>query len=412
MKKLGIVLAIGLFTLSTLGCGLCGLFGSRPGILNVPNPTVAAQDVATPRAEVLVATPTPLSPEFYANLANDEELLINLYKRVNPAVVNIRVVKSVEDPEIPGWPEGEDFYQQGQGSGFVLDTDGYIVTNNHVVSGAEEVEVVFHDGTIVSASIIGTDPDSDLAVLRVDVSPDWLTPVELGNSDELQVGQRAVAIGNPFGLNGTLTVGIISGLGRTLPLGHISEQVGGRFSIPEVIQTDAAINPGNSGGPLLDSYGAVIGINTAINSEGGTNSGVGFAVPVNTIRRVIPRLISEGYYPYSWLGITGRDLSRIDVEAMGLPVDRGALVVAVTPEGPADLAGIRAGDEEYETKYGKLLVGGDVITAIDDSPVQDFDDLLEYLLSETRPGQKVLLTIIREGEELSVPVVLQERPRD
>ncbi|MFH1927628.1 MAG: trypsin-like peptidase domain-containing protein [Chloroflexota bacterium] len=412
MKKLGIVLAIGLLTLSTLGCGLCGLFGSRPDILNVPSPTVPGREVPTPRTGVLVATPTPLSPEFYAELASDEELLINLYKRVNPAVVNIRVVKLVESPEIPDWPEGEDFYQQGQGSGFVLNTDGYIVTNNHVISGAEEVDVVFHDGTIVSASIIGTDPDSDLAVLQVDVSPDWLTSVELGNSDELQVGQRAVAIGNPFGLNGTLTVGIISGLGRTLPLGHISEQVGGRFSIPEVIQTDAAINPGNSGGPLLDSYGAVIGINTAINSEGGTNSGVGFAVPVNTIKRVIPRLISEGYYPYPWLGITGRDLSQIDVDAMDLPVDRGALVVAVTPDGPADLAGIRAGDEEYETKYGKLLVGGDVITAIDDSPVQDFDDLLEYLLSETRPGQRVLLTIIREGEELSVPVVLQERPRD
>jgi len=412
MKKLGIVLAIGLFTLSTLGCGLCGIFRGRPDILDVPNPTDAAQEVATPRAGVIVATPTPLSPEFYADLASDEELLINLYRRVNPAVVNIRVVKLVEFPETPGWPEDEDFYQQGQGSGFVLNTDGYIVTNNHVIAEAEEVEIVFHDGTIVSARIIGSDPDSDLAVLRVDMSPEWLTPVELGNSDELQVGQRAVAIGNPFGLNGTLTVGIISALGRTLPLGHISEQVGGRFSIPEVIQTDAAINPGNSGGPLLDSYGAVIGINTAINSDGGSNSGVGFAIPVNTIKRVIPRLISEGYYPYPWLGITGRDLSRIDVEAMDLSVDRGALVVAVTPDGPADLAGIRAGDEEYETKYGKLLVGGDVIIAIDDAPVLDFDDLLEYLLSETRPGQRVRLTIVRDGEELSVFVVLQERPRD
>ena len=412
MKKLGIVLAIGLLTLSMLGCSLSSLFGSRPDTVNVPSTTVPDREVPTLGTGVRVSTPTPLSPEFYAELASDEELLINLYKRVNPAVVNIRVVKLVEFPEIPDRPEGEDFYQQGQGSGFVLNTDGYIVTNNHVISGAEEVEVVFHDGTIVSASIIGADPDSDLAVLQVDVSPDWLTPVELGDSDELQVGQMAVAIGNPFGLNGTLTVGIISALGRTLPLGHISEQVGGRFSIPEVIQTDAAINPGNSGGPLLDSYGAVIGINTAINSEGGSNSGVGFAVPVNTIKRVIPRLISEGYYPYPWLGITGRDLSPIDVEAMDLPVDRGALVVAVTPDGPADLAGIRAGAEEYETKYGKLLVGGDVIIAIDDAPVLDFDDLLEYLFGETRPGQKVLLTIIREGEELSVPVVLQERPRD
>ncbi len=406
MRKPGIVLAIGLLALSTLGCSLCGLSGSRPTRLATPTPSVSV-----PKVEILIATPTPLPPAFYAALGSEEELLINLYKRVNPAVVNIRVAKLVESLEIPDWPRSEDFYQQGQGSGFILDGEGHIATNNHVILGAEEVEVVFHDGTVVDARIVGTDSDSDLAVLQVDVPPERLTWVALGDSDDLQVGQKAIAIGNPFGLNGTLTVGIISALGRTLPLGRISEEVGGRFSIPEIIQTDAAINPGNSGGPLLDSRGMVIGINTAINSEGGANSGVGFAVSVNTIKRVIPSLISKGYYAYAWLGITGRDLSPIDVEAMNLPVDRGALVVDVTPEGPADVAGIRAGDEEYETKYGTLLIGGDVIIAIDDAPVLDFDDLLEYLLRETRPGQRVQLTIIRQGAELSVTVILQERPR-
>jgi S1-C subfamily serine protease len=368
--------------------------------------------VPTPKTEILIATPSPLPPEFHSGLDNEEELLINLYKRVNPAVVNIRVVKLVDTEELPLWSEGDDLYQEGQGSGFVLDGDGYIVTNNHVVSDAEEVEVVFHDGSVARARVVGTDPDSDLAVVQVDADRTALATVELGNSDELEVGQMAIAIGNPFGLNGTLTVGIISGLGRTLPLGRISQQVGGRFSIPEVIQTDAAINPGNSGGPLLDSRGAVIGINTAINSEDGANSGVGFAVPVNTIKRVVPSLISEGYYAYPWLGVTGRDLNTIFVEAMELPVERGALIVAVTPDGPADLAGLRGGEEEYETKYGTLLVGGDVVIAVDGAPVLDFDDLLEYLIRETRPDQRIRLTIIRDGEEMMVSVTLKERPRD
>jgi len=406
MRKVGLLVAVLLLTLGTLGCGVCSLLGGRLGL------TPAATPTPSPQVRILIATPTPLPPELYSRLGSEEALLVNLYKRVNPAVVNIRVVKVAESPLVPNWPEDKRFYQQGQGSGFVLDQDGHIVTNNHVVEGAEELEVVFYDGEVVDAVVVGTDPDSDLAVVQVDVPAERLATVVLGDSDELQVGQMAVAIGNPFGLNGTLTVGIISALGRTLPLGHISDQVGGRFSIPEVIQTDAAINPGNSGGPLMDSHGRVIGINTAINSEGGTSSGVGFAVPVNAIKRVVPKLISGGYYPYPWLGITGRDLSPIDVEAMNLPVDRGALVVGVAPGGPADLAGIRAGGEEYETKYGTLLIGGDVIVAIDDSPVMDFDDLLEYLVRQTQPGDVVRLSIIRDGERREVRVTLQERPRD
>ena len=407
MRKYVVLLAIALVVVSTSGCSVCSLLGSRPGLVATPTAVVP-----TPTAEIRIATPTPLPPGFHTELENEEELLINLYKRVNPAVVNIRVVKLVDAAELPLWDEGEDLYQEGQGSGFVLDADGHIVTNNHVVSDAEEVEVVFYDGSMARARVIGTDPDSDLAVVKVDADRMALATVELGDSDELEVGQMAIAIGNPFGLNGTLTVGIISGLGRTLPLGRISRQVGGRFSIPEVIQTDAAINPGNSGGPLLDSRGAVIGINTAINSEDGAKSGVGFAVPVSTIKRVVPSLISDGYYAYPWLGVTGRDLSTVFVEAMDLPVERGALIVDVTPDGPADLAGLKGGEEEYETKYGTLLVGGDVIIAVDGVPVLDFDDLLEYLIRETRPDQRIWLTIVRDGEEETVSVTLRERPRD
>ena len=407
MRKYVVLLAIALVLVSASGCSVCSLLGRRPGL--VAEPTAV---VPTPKTEIRIATPTPLPPGFHTDLENEEELLINVYKRVNPAVVNIRVVKLVDTEELPLWREGEGLYQEGQGSGFVLDADGHIVTNNHVVSDAEEVEVVFYDGSVARAQVVGTDPDSDLAVVQVDADRTVLATVELGDSDELEVGQMAIAIGNPFGLNGTLTVGIVSGLGRTLPLGRISQQIGGRFSIPEVIQTDAAINPGNSGGPLLDSGGKVIGINTAINSEDGAYSGVGFAVPVNTIKRVVPSLISEGHYAYPWLGVTGRDLSTVFVEAMDLPVERGALIVDVTPDGPADLAGLRGGEEEYETKYGTLLVGGDVIIAVDGVPVLDFDDLLEHLIRETRPDQRIRLTIIRDGEEETVSVTLRERPRD
>jgi len=407
MRRFGLLLIVALVALSTVGCGLCGLLASRSFL--APGPTAPTSGPAT---EIVIATPTPLPPEFHARFGAEEELLVNLYKRVNPAVVNIRVVKLVDTEDMPLWSEDEELYQQGQGSGFVLDGDGHIVTNNHVVSDAEEVEVIFHDGSVALARVVGTDPDSDLAVVKVDVQRHLLTAVELGDSDDLEVGQTAIAIGNPFGLNGTLTVGIISALGRTLPLGRISEQVGGRFSIPEIIQTDAAINPGNSGGPLLNSQGAVIGINTAINSGLGASSGVGFAVPVNTIRQVIPGLIADGYYAYPWLGVTGRDLDSILVDAMQLPVERGAVIMAVTPGGPADSAGLRAGSDEYETKYGTLIIGGDVIIGVDDTPVLDFDDLLGYLIRETRPGQRIRLTIVRDGEERTVGVTLGERPRD
>ena len=349
-----------------------------------------AQDTALPATASKVGT-------------TEEELLVNIYERVNPAVVNIRVIKRVEQPATFFTPD--EFYQEGQGSGFVWDQGSHIVTNNHVVEGADEVEVVFWDDTVVEGQVIGTDPDSDLAVVEVDLPAEELHLVELGDSDELKVGQLAIAIGNPFGQAGTMTQGIVSALGRTFSPGSSP------FAIPEMIQTDAAINPGNSGGPLLDSQGRVIGINTLILSRSGSSSGVGFAIPINMAKRVVPILIEEGEYQYAWLGITGTDLTSDIVEAMDLPTGtRGALVIAVGQGGPADQAGLRGSMEMVEIKGRPLEIGGDIILAIDGTPVQDMDDVIVYLVKNTRPGQKVELSILRDGQEKKLTVELGERP--
>jgi S1-C subfamily serine protease len=404
---------IGLLLLSLTGCGLCGLPVCGRLSRLAPTPTVVGR--ALP--ELVTATPTPLPAEVIKEADAEELLLINIYKRVNPSVVHIRVVQRVSSegftlPQIPGFPNipqnPEEFYQQGSGSGFVLDKEGHIVTNNHVVENAEEVQVTFHDGTTVHAKVVGTDPDSDLAVIKVDVPETMLYPVELGDSDRLEVGQRAIALGNPFGLRGTLTTGIISALGRSLPLGRASEIIGARFTIPELIQTDAAINPGNSGGPLLDSQGRVIGVNTAYESSA---SGIGFAVPVNTVKRVVPKLIKDGYYPYPWLGISGTDLSLDVIEEMNLPVQRGAIILEVTPGSPAEKAGLRGSTKTVQKAGRKIQIGGDVIIAIDGQKVTQFEDLLVYILRYTEVGQEVTLTIIRDGKERSVTVKLGERPK-
>ena len=400
------MILLSLLLLSTVGCGICGFPALRRGLRPAPMPT----------HEYVLIAPTSLPPEVLRESDAEERLLINIYKRVSPAVVNIQVVKRIDTsglnfPEIPGFPDlpeaPDEFYQQGAGSGFVIDQAGHIVTNNHVVEGTQEVQVTFHDGTIVRAEIVGTDPDSDLAVIRVDVPAESLFTVELGDSDSLEVGQRSIAVGNPFGLQGTLTTGHISALGRSLPLGRASAVIGGRFSIPEVIQTDAAINPGNSGGPLLDSHGRVIGVNMAYDAS---VAGIGFAVPVNTVRRVVPKLIADGRFPYPWLGITGRDLSLDIIEAMDLPVQRGAIVTEVTPDSPAARAGLRGSSETVEIMGRELGIGGDVVVAIDGHEVEQFEDILVHILRHTEVGQQVILRVIRDGRQRLVRVQLGERP--
>jgi S1-C subfamily serine protease len=403
--RLSAILVLLAVAVIVTGCGLCAL------------PLTVRRDstVPTPEVSYVVPTPAPVPTRAPQDADAEEQLLIDIYRRVNPAVVNIRVISRVDNsdlglPDIPGTtPDQNDQFQQGVGSGFVIDREGHIVTNNHVVDKAEEVQVTFSDGSIVRAEVVGKDPDSDLAVIKVDSTLTALVPVGLGDSDLLEVGQRAIALGNPFGLRGTLTAGIISALGRSLPLGRSSAAIGTRFTIPELIQTDAAINPGNSGGPLLNSEGRVIGVNTAYEADA---AGVGFAVPVNAVKRVVPKLINDGRYVYPWLGISGGDLTLDVIEAMRLDVRSGAIVVAVTPDSPADKAGVRGSDETVRKTGREVPVGGDVIIAIDSQRVARFDDILVYILRHAEVDQTVTLTVIRDGREQAVRVRLAERPSE
>ncbi len=349
---------------------------------------------------VIVATPTALSDDVLTEVDAEDALLVNLYQRVNPAVVFVEVLVQ----------QGETMVPLGSGSGFVIDTEGRIVTNNHVVEQADVIQITFADGSVAEAVVLGLDPYSDLAVIDVDTPADRLVPMELGDSDTLRVGQRVIAIGNPFGLAGTMTVGIISALGRTLPADVA--QSAGFFSNPDIIQTDAAINPGNSGGPLLDSRGRVVGVNSAIRSESGSNSGIGFAVPVNTVKRVVPSLIADGEYRYPYLGVTANPIFTLAELAgvVDLSVTKGVLVAEVTAGEPAALAGLRGGNRTVTVQGVPIRVGGDIITAIDGTRVQDFDELIAYLVRETEVGQTIVMAIVRGDEVLEISVVLGERP--
>jgi S1-C subfamily serine protease len=409
-RKTIIALVVGLMASVTLGCSLCSL---TTEVIEKSTPLYTppiSSPVSAPTPLVIVVTPTPLPEEIVVGVDAEEQLIINLYARVSSSVVNINVIGAVEEfshPEVPGFPESpfpEEFFQRGLGSGFVIDTDGHIVTNNHVVEGAHRIQVRFSDDTEAEADVVGTDPHTDLAVIKVDVPAAMLHPVELGESDTLRVGQRAIAIGNPFGFERTVTTGIISAVGRVL------RQISG-FSLPNLIQTDAAINPGNSGGPLLDSQGKVIGVNTIIFTQNGFSSGVGFAVPVNTVKRVVPELIENGHFAHPWLGIRGYSINSELAEALDLPVDRGALVGEVIGNGPSAQAGLRGGQREVliEGFIEPISAGGDVIIAINDAEIRSMDDLITYL-EGTVVGQEVELTIIRDGDEERLTVELDERP--
>jgi 2-alkenal reductase len=333
----------------------------------------------------VTSTPQPMAP----GVDVEEELVIDVYSRVGPAVVCITAPQQ---------------FGECIGSGFIIDEEGRIVTNDHVATAANQLLVTLADEHTVPAEVLGTDPGSDLAVLDIDVPAEELTVAELGESGALRVGQRAIAIGNPFGLERTVTTGIISSLGRTLRRNNSD------FQLAELIQTDAAINPGNSGGPLLDSQGRVIGVSTAITSESGVNSGVGFAVPVDIVKRVVPDLIAEGRYRHPWLGISGGTITPEMVEAADLPVETGVLISTVEPGSPAEKAGLRGGSRQLQVSGMALLAGGDIIIAIDEAAVKQFDDVVNYLASYTRVGDSVTLTVVRENEQITVSVLLEERP--
>lgn len=360
--------------------------------------SIVNQVVATVVAQQPVAAePTPVPPPTVEPLAflggNLEEALIGIYERVNPAVVSIFVFDASGQIE-------------GSGSGFVIDDQGHVVTNNHVVAGSEGLEVVFASGERRAAELIGTDIDSDLAVIQLESLPPGVIPVPLGDSSDIAVGQFVVAIGNPFGEAGSMSVGIVSGLGRTLTSQRIAEG-GGRYSLPRVIQTDAAINPGNSGGPLLNLLGEVVGVNSAIRTSTGTNSGVGFSIPVNAVHRVVPELIANGAYAYPFMGIRMTSLDLATQERLELPQTAGAYVTDVSAGTPAETAGLVGSGI---TDIGEPLAGGDLIIAADGVPIGNPDDLISFLVFETEVGQTIDLTVIRNGEEMNVPLTLGERP--
>jgi S1-C subfamily serine protease len=360
---------------------------------------------------VQVMEATPMVNEVKPQ-AVGENSLQQLYVDVNPSVVNIQVSKTggVDLPfELPQSNNQQPPIQQALGSGFVWDKEGRIVTNNHVVENATEIEVIFETGRIYTAELVGADPASDLAVIKIDAPSSELIPVTVADSDTVQVGDTAVAIGNPFGLDGTMTVGIISALGRSLPVQ--SFDTNGTYSIPDIIQTDAAINPGNSGGVLLNELGQVIGVTTAITSDSNSNAGIGYAVPSNIVRNVVPVLISDGTYQHAWLGISGGTLQADIAEAMGLDREtQGILVNTIVPDGPADVGGLRGSDTTYEYKGVQISIGGDIITAIDGLKVTSFDDLVSYLARETQPGQEITLDILRDGKAQQLTVTLGARP--
>lgn len=290
--------------------------------------------------------------------------------------------------------------ENSQGSGFIYNSSGQIVTNEHVVEGSSRVEVTFLDGSTRNARIVGTDPYTDLAVLKVNKR--GLRSLQLADSSKVEVGQPAVAIGNPFGLQSSMTAGIISQKGRSL-------RTQGGFSTPNVLQTDASINPGNSGGPLLNTRGEVVGVNTAIETRTGTFSGIGFAIPSSTVERVSNSLIEDGEYSHAWIGITGVDVSPGIAEEMELENTTGFLVLEVVEDSPADKSGLRAGDQESVINGREILLGGDVIVEIDDEKIRGINDLLLYLSRETSPGDTVEMTVVRDGEEIDISVELGAR---
>ncbi len=344
----------------------------------------------------------------------ESAVLRNIYAQNNQSVVNITVWMDhppIEDTSLlpiptPDGGSGE-LLPLVNGSGFVWDTAGHIVTNHHVVEQGQRFQVTFFDGATAIGEVIGTDEDSDLAVIKIDPEGYDLVPVKAGDMDDVYVGMRVAAIGNPFGLQGTLTSGIVSAIGRTLP-------TRGSFSIPDSIQTDAAINPGNSGGPLFNERGEVIGVNAQIRSEVRANSGVGFAIPIAIVERVVPGLIADGRYRHSYMGISGVTFSPICGDEQGIDKSmRGFLVDRVISNTPAARAGLRGSSTRQTTDYLGVCPsgrGGDFVIAVDDRPVTSFDDMLVYLARNTSPGDTITLTVLRGGETINVQLTLAPRP--
>jgi len=387
-----------------------GVFVWNRDARSLPNALIRTTAAPVPAIRAVAAPPTTAVVIATPNGGDYESAVLkNIYAQVNASVVNITALSSGSALNALGGHSfnNDDLLPAGGGSGFVWDEYGHIVTNQHVVDGVSQLQITFSDGSVAIAEIIGEDTSSDLAVLQIDPEGYTLQPVRRGKMEDVEVGMRVAAIGNPFGLAGSLTSGIVSAIGRSIPSSN-------NFTIPASIQTDTAINPGNSGGPLLNEQGEVIGINAQIRSDVRANSGVGFALPIAIVERVVPALIQEGVYAHSYMGVSGATLSPICAD--DLQVDktlRGAYVNEVKRETPAAKAGLRGGDQRSRTKYLGICpetIGGDVILAINDEAVSSFDDILVYLEYYTSPGDVVTLDVLRKGEAIQLEMTLAARP--
>ncbi len=320
--------------------------------------------------------------------------LADLFAKSDEGVVQV-IVRKLNDTS-----NGRDL-----GSGIVYDLNGHIITNNHVVKDAGKITVMFHEGYSYTATVVGTDPFADLAVIKVNADSSVLHPLSLGDSSKLRIGEPVAAIGSPFGLGGSITSGIISQVGRLLSTPDTAS-----FSIPNVIQTDAAINPGNSGGPLLNMQGQVIGINTAIQSDTGVFSGIGFAIPSNTIKKIVPALIKDGHFKHVWIGISGISIDPDLASILGLPVSDGFMIETVVKESPAGRAGLHGYNNTKTIDGTKYRVGGDIIVGIDNIQVRKLEDILNYLQEEKSVGDKITVQILRNGHTSNFDLILEERP--
>ena len=393
---------------AAVGLGVGSLL---PVVTGAANGVALAQTAPTP---VPAAYAAPVS----APLAAFETSLEQIYSQVNPSVVNIQVVEQSAPSAGQGgrFGNGSPFGlpqqsgpAQALGSGFVWDKQGDIVTNNHVVAGASSITVTFADGTVADAKVVGADPNADLAVVKVSVPAAELQPVQVADSTQVKVGQLAIAIGNPYGLQGSMSEGIVSGLARSIPADNSGNSAtgGATYAIPDIIQTDAAINPGNSGGVLVDDQGQVIGVTAAMESSSNASSGVGFVIPSAIVEKVVPSLISTGKFDHPYLGLSGTTLTPDLAQAMNLPAgQKGVLVESVVAGGPSANAGLQPSNQQATVLGQPVTIGGDIITAVNGQPVNAFEDLTAYLLTQTQAGQTVTLTVLRGGQQQSVKVTL------
>ncbi len=403
-------------------CGPLGLALAPQAPAAIPNS--AAQSSANPPTASAPAMPSAQVATEVAGLQSAYEAV---YQAVNPSVVTIEISSRTSSNGPGGFGFGFGFGGQGngqnnqggqgqvvptaEGSGVIWDSSGYIVTNNHVVDGAAKITVTFTDGSSYDAKVVGTDPNTDLAVIQVTGAPaSSIKPISVGDSTQVKVGEMVVAIGNPFGLANTMTTGIVSAIGRSIDAGAGNSQSNGPgFSIPGVIQTDAAINPGNSGGALVDMNGNLIGVPSQIESQSGSNSGVGFAIPSSLVKQVASQLISKGVAAHSFLGISGMTITPDIISTLNLkPEQQGVLIASVVSGGPAERAGLKGAALDAN---GNPTAAGDIITGIDGKPITRFEDLVSYLYDSTQPGQTVALTVLRNGAESQVQVTLGTQPK-